>query len=494
MITISVTEPSTIQTPFLIIEKELTILSESTEAIYPIGEAHPNVMQTTSSFPPMVYVMGICMLGSLGVLLYFSISFFGLWRIVRKVSSVKEDEFQLIILPYTVRSFSWWRYIVISEEDYQQNGDTILKHEKMHLRYHHTVDLVWMHLLLIMHWFNPMVWILWRELQELHEYEADEGVISSGVNVVQYQMLLVKKAVGTRLYSMANGFNHSKLKNRIGMMLKKRSNGWVRLRILLAVPVVAGAMYAFAQPKMSEKLNVPATAQAIEEGDLKSLLNFFKEKYEQYSEKHLKRGAYYMIRRSQVSKLYVNANNDVMFNGVSYKAPNSPLSKEIADNLRRRRAADKEETGQDSPQSILLIYDVKSNEEYITKLLQNVKLAYDDLRAEYALTGITNLDDVCPYAVSIDKPRMYGSRGYEITITSADGKQTERIYEVGTNLKHYQQKYGKQATVLMRADSYIEDYIYNDINKRLKAHFNNVKSVREPISRPTPDMQKPASD
>lgn len=71
------------------------------------------------------------------------------------------------------------------------------------------------------HWFNPMTWVLWQELRDLHEYEADEGVISSGVNMVQYQLLLVKKAVGTRLYSMANGFDHSKLKNRIGMMLKK---------------------------------------------------------------------------------------------------------------------------------------------------------------------------------------------------------------------------------------------------------------------------------
>ena len=141
----------------------------------------------------------------------------------------------------------------MSEEDYRQDGSLILIHEKMHLSYYHTLDLGWMHCLLIFHWFNPMTWVLWQELRDLHEYEADEGVISSGVNMVQYQLLLVKKAVGTSLYSMANGFDHSKLKNRSGMMLKKRSNGWVRLRMLLAVPVAAGVVYAFAQPEMSEK-------------------------------------------------------------------------------------------------------------------------------------------------------------------------------------------------------------------------------------------------
>lgn len=63
----------------------------------------------------------------------------------------------------------------------------------MHLSYYHTLDLGWMHCLLIFHWFNPMTWVLWQELRDLHEYEADEGVISSGVNMVQYQLLLVKK-------------------------------------------------------------------------------------------------------------------------------------------------------------------------------------------------------------------------------------------------------------------------------------------------------------
>lgn len=78
-----------------------------------------------------------------------------------------------------------------------------------------------MQCLLILYWFNPAIWLLKRELQEVHEFEADNGVLNTGIDATRYQLLLVKKAVGTRLYSMANGFDHSKLKNRIGMMLKK---------------------------------------------------------------------------------------------------------------------------------------------------------------------------------------------------------------------------------------------------------------------------------
>ena len=85
----------------------------------------------------------------------------------------------------------------------------------MHLRNHHTLDLLFMQIFLLVYWFNPVVWLLKRELQEVHEFEADNGVINTGIDATKYQLLLVKKAVGTRLYSMANGFDHSKLKNRI---------------------------------------------------------------------------------------------------------------------------------------------------------------------------------------------------------------------------------------------------------------------------------------
>ncbi len=161
-------------------------------------------------------------MGAVGVFLFFVYSFGRLWHLIHGKPVQREGSFRLVILPGKVCSFSWWKYIVMSEEDYRQDGSLILIHEKKHLSYYHTLDLGWMHCLLIFHRFNPMTWLLWQELRDLHEYEANEGVISSGVNMVQYQLLLVKKAVGTRLYSMANGFDHSKLKNRIGMMLKKK--------------------------------------------------------------------------------------------------------------------------------------------------------------------------------------------------------------------------------------------------------------------------------
>ena len=116
--------------------------------------------------------------------------------------------------------FSWYRYIVMSEKDLAENGEAIVLHEKAHLRLRHSFDLLVTDLAGCLQWFNPAMWLLRRELRAIHEYEADEAVLDSGVDARQYQLLLIRKAAGGRWYSVANSFNHSKLKNRITMMLR----------------------------------------------------------------------------------------------------------------------------------------------------------------------------------------------------------------------------------------------------------------------------------
>ena len=153
-----------------------------------------------------------------------------------------------------IAPFSWMKYIVISRKDLEENGREILIHEMAHIHHRHSVDLVVADICIFFQWFNPGAWLLKQELQNVHEYEADETVINEGVNAKEYQLLLIKKAVGTRLYSMANSFNHSKLKKRITMMLKEKSNPWARLKYLYVLPLAAIAVTAFARPEISEKM------------------------------------------------------------------------------------------------------------------------------------------------------------------------------------------------------------------------------------------------
>ena len=198
----------------------------------------------------LVYLAGILFLACRNI--------YSLICLFRLIHSGKHEKLEkgvtLVVHNQEIAPFSWMKYIVISWKDLEENGREILIHEMAHIHHHHSVDLLVADICIFFQWFNPGAWLLKQELQNIHEYEADETVINEGVNAKEYQLLLIKKAVGTRLYSMANSFNHSKLKKRITMMLKEKSNPWARLKYLYVLPLAAIAVTAFARPEISEKM------------------------------------------------------------------------------------------------------------------------------------------------------------------------------------------------------------------------------------------------
>ena len=198
----------------------------------------------------LVYLAGILFLACRNI--------YSLICLFRLIHSGKHEKLEkgvtLVVHNQEIAPFSWMKYIVISRKDLEENGREILIHEMAHIHHRHSVDLLVADICIFFQWFNPGAWLLKQELQNVHEYEADETVINEGVNAKEYQLLLIKKAVGTRLYSMANSFNHSKLKKRITMMLKEKSNPWARLKYLYVLPLAAIAVTAFARPEISEKM------------------------------------------------------------------------------------------------------------------------------------------------------------------------------------------------------------------------------------------------
>ncbi len=175
-------------------------------------------------------------------------SIVGLHRLMRRGRCERlDDGTTLVRMDENVAPISWCRNIVISERDLRENGAAILAHERAHVRLHHSLDLLLVDLAGAVQWFNPAMWLLRRDLRAIHEYEADAAVIASGVDARSYQLLLIRKTVGGRWYSIANSFNHSKLKNRITMMLREKSSRRTRARALLLLPLAGLALGAFAE-------------------------------------------------------------------------------------------------------------------------------------------------------------------------------------------------------------------------------------------------------
>ena len=214
-----------------------------------------DVVQETSAIS---WVQVVLLVYLAGILFLACRNIYSLICLFRLIHSGKHEKLEkgvtLVVHNQEIAPFSWMKYIVISRKDLKENGREILIHEMAHIHHRHSVDLLVADICIFFQWFNPGAWLLKQELQNIHEYEADETVINEGVNAKEYQLLLIKKAVGTRLYSMANSFNHSKLKKRITMMLKEKSSPWARLKYLYVLPVAAIAVTAFARPEVSDKV------------------------------------------------------------------------------------------------------------------------------------------------------------------------------------------------------------------------------------------------
>ncbi|MDD3549913.1 MAG: M56 family metallopeptidase, partial [Bacteroidales bacterium] len=180
----------------------------------------------------------------------------------RKLAGVRRKVL-LLIHTQEMAPFSWMRYIVVSEKDMREDGKDILIHELSHVRKGHSLDLVLTDLLILFQWFNPAAWLLKQSIQQVHEFQADDAVLKAGINAKQYQLLLIKKAVGTRRYSMVNSFNHSKLKKRITMMWKKKSSKWAFAKCMYALPLAFIAVTAFATPEISDRLSEISSVKDI---------------------------------------------------------------------------------------------------------------------------------------------------------------------------------------------------------------------------------------
>ena len=229
------------------------------------------------------------------------ISILSIVRIIRRGQLVRgEDGCQIIVTERDIDPFSWMKYIVLSRKDWEAPHESILAHEKSHIGLGHSVEVLLVDVLSALQWFNPAIWMLRADLQELHEYEADDAVLRAGTNIKEYQYLLIRKAVSKSGYSVANSFNHSILKNRITMMSKSKSplsRGW---RVLYLLPLVCLGLGLQARTvyvpidKDSEKIvfnETGALSGSVWTGEV-GKLTFFDTTFEIRTEDEIIRGNY----------------------------------------------------------------------------------------------------------------------------------------------------------------------------------------------------------
>ena len=247
----------------------IEIVREVDAVLTPIVDEESGVAVATKAAPETVdyrpimedALVVIFLIGAAFMVVRLAMSWLSVWRVVRSGEHEELGEgVRLTVVEKLSSPFSWFRHVVVSRTDMDENRDMILEHELAHVRFGHSWDVLFVDLALIVWWFNPAMWLLRRELQSLHEYQADDAVLNRGIDAKTYQLLLIKRAVGSRLHSVANCLNHSNLKNRITMMCRKQSSKWQSAKLLLVLPMVAISLSAFAttvyvETKSDDKVN-----------------------------------------------------------------------------------------------------------------------------------------------------------------------------------------------------------------------------------------------
>jgi hypothetical protein len=218
------------------------------------------VSETLSASHFWTYLPVIYILGFVFFIILLSLSVVRLARTVGGGEKRQNGLYTLVVSPAAAGPFSWGRYVVVRPSDCDSNLDLVLNHELRHLQLFHWMDLLVAQFNALFLWFNPAAYLLMRELKCTHEYEVDSAIEPRLTH--DYQLMLIKKTVGSSFPTFADSLNHSQLKKRITMMTKRKSSS-VRLLAALVLPCAAVAAVS--------ALSLPAVAGIIADVSASSL-------------------------------------------------------------------------------------------------------------------------------------------------------------------------------------------------------------------------------
>ena len=146
-------------------------------------------------------VLGIYIVISLLMVIKTLISYSRVALLIKTSEKVTHDSFTIVFhRKMGIVPFSWGRWIFMSRKDYEEHGEYIVAHELSHLKARHWVDLLVAEVVIAINWFNPAVWFMRTELQDLHEYEADEAVLNNSlyrISVIYHYCIMFISTIST---------------------------------------------------------------------------------------------------------------------------------------------------------------------------------------------------------------------------------------------------------------------------------------------------------
>lgn len=165
---------------------------------------------------------------------------------------------RMVLLNKKTPPHAFLYYIFIHKEDYEQDRleKELLTHEIAHVKQYHSLDILFIQLLQIVFWFNPLIYFYKKAVKLNHEFLADEFVIKTYDDVGRYQSLLLNKIISARTSFLTSRLNYALAKKRFLMMTKTRSKKRIYGNKIAILPVFLFALAFGAKASVQE--NMPA--------------------------------------------------------------------------------------------------------------------------------------------------------------------------------------------------------------------------------------------
>ena len=214
---------------------------DAADAAAPVAAPEPFHWE---SLAVTIYIIGMAI-----ATLFTLFSAAKVWRIIRRGARTDLGRYTLVVSDKVPGPFSWGRYIVIRQQDCDRYQDMVVAHETAHLDRLHWVDLLIAHLNIILQWYSPASYLILHEMKCVHEYQADSS--AAGDDPYEYQIMLLKKTVGSSFPTFADSLNHSQIKQRLTMMMQNETKAWRRLAALAIPAMTAAALTVLSTPSVA---------------------------------------------------------------------------------------------------------------------------------------------------------------------------------------------------------------------------------------------------
>lgn len=208
----------------------------------------------------------------------FSIYIFKLFRGIRKVmaliksnNAIDKEGYKVIRLKKGPSFFSFLRYVFINDHQLNishEELEHILTHEKIHIRQRHTIDILFMEVVSAICWFNPFVKIIKQSLRQIHEFIADEKVISNTNGVDNYSRLILRLSTNTIPIPLTHQFSMIHIKNRLIMLNQTKNNTMKKLKFLFALPMALLLMAFFSCTEITLESKTESVAEKLGDPEL----------------------------------------------------------------------------------------------------------------------------------------------------------------------------------------------------------------------------------